>query len=1469
MSTQRTLTKSTQAAVPAPKKSFQRTRALLWPVLIFVFCISLTFNFSFKEQHELDSVLQQRLDFEASAAKTSMLYHLEMQAEMMRGLKGFFAASNEVTREEFRAYFQSLGLPQIDDVSDQRAGFVALAYHEWVKAKALPQHLAKMRKHGFTSYQIKPAGVRDFYAPMVFIEPFIDNNRDVLGFDPLTVPAERAAIERARDAEMVSISGKLTLTQDQDKALPSLGFVMYAPLYRVGSLHQTLADRRAHFLGWIDASFRMTQFIKDVFPNGLQNIDFEIYEGNQLVPESRFLNKPVATQPHHNAESALKSVQTLAFGGQTWTLVFTAQPDYGGYEAREQTELFFSMGILVSLLLSFIAAFVLQFRRRHAVMTLLNAELQKKEELAAQQAIHNRALRDGEAAARLAMESANAALAQLKVQKFALDQHLIFSATNVQGLITLVNEKFCRISGYSRTELIGKDHHLMNSGTHPKGYWKEMYELIAQGAIWQGEVCNRSRSGELYWLANTVVPFMGDNGKPEQYIAMSTDITAQKKAEILLRDSEFRWKVAIEGSGYGLWDWNLQDNLVYFSESWKAIFAISPTQNTDGLEEWDRRLQPKYLQPTWEALRLHLAGKTEKFSAEYQAKTNQGETKWIIDQAMVVSRDAEGKPLRVIGTIQDITERKNNELALLESQRIAHLGSWTLDIGSGRMVWSEEVYRIFELDPAQFSPTYDHLLEAIHPEDKEVINAVYIQSLGDKKPYAVTHRLRMSNGSIKWVEQRGTTEFDAVGTPLLTRGTMQNITEQKLAELDLQAYRKQLEEMVQQQTAHLHEAQEKLVLITNSVPGAVYQYFRTVAGEWKVAYISKGVEELFELTAQEVYEDQTKLSSCILPEDIPAWQHSIERCYAELSDWVLEYRICTPSHKIKWLRGQSTIKLLSDGAVMWNGILTDITERKLIEDAALMANRAKSEFLANMSHEIRTPMNGVIGIVDILQQTTLTAAQQRMLRTINDSSQSLLSILNDILDYSKIEAGKLTIEAIPTQLREVAESVVQLMSSIAQDKGIELTLFTASDLPTWVSSDPTRLRQIMLNLLGNALKFTRSQDTKTAQVELRVECCEHIQGGNGVQLRILDNGIGMSQEVIAKLFQPFTQADESTARKFGGTGLGLSITQRLVAMMDGEIEVHSALSQGSEFVVKLPLMPCAPGELLAQIDHAGAQVKQVLPTVAEAAAQRRLILVAEDNETNREVMQEQLRLLGYTAEFAEDGEIALARWRSGCYALLLSDCHMPNMDGFELTAAIRQSENGQSRMPIIAVTANAMQGEAERCTQRGMDDYLSKPLRLNELAAMLKKWLPEQTVAQPSAVLADLEISVPVQNVAESALWDKNILLHLIGDNPAMCQRLLRKFLPNSAQQVASIVAAVAAGDLTQVVDLNHKLKSAARSVGAMQLGETSEALERAAKLGEQIECETLAAQLQPLFEQTEAAIQQELTSEVNSSGLA
>ncbi len=377
------------------------------------------------------------------------------------------------------------------------------------------------------------------------------------------------------------------------------------------------------------------------------------------------------------------------------------------------------------------------------------------------------------------------------------------------------------------------------------------------------------------------------------------------------------------------------------------------------------------------------------------------------------------------------------------------------------------------------------------------------------------------------------------------------------------------------------------------------------------------------------------------------------------------------------------------------------------------ASRAKSEFLANMSHEIRTPMNGVLGMVQLLEDTPLTAEQAELLRTLKNSAHYLLGLLNDILDLSKIEAGKMELERIPVNLHEIAHEVVALFGGRASEKGLVLHAQIDPNTPEWVAGDPVRLRQIVANFISNAIKFTE-------QGEVKLILMPSATYPQGVWIGVQDTGIGVPTEKLDSLFEAFTQSDSSTTRKYGGTGLGLTICKKLAELMGGRIGAESEVGVGSLFYVDLPLPAVQPPQAQAEPD------KAELP---EAFPNARILLV-EDNEVNRKVATRLLGKLQVQVEVAVNGLEAVQKATANAYDLILMDCQMPEMDGYEATRVLR--EQGVAT-PIIALTANALEGDREKCLACGMNDYLSKPIQAEKLREALARWLPDNAETAQAA----------------------------------------------------------------------------------------------------------------------------------------
>lgn len=395
-----------------------------------------------------------------------------------------------------------------------------------------------------------------------------------------------------------------------------------------------------------------------------------------------------------------------------------------------------------------------------------------------------------------------------------------------------------------------------------------------------------------------------------------------------------------------------------------------------------------------------------------------------------------------------------------------------------------------------------------------------------------------------------------------------------------------------------------------------------------------------------------------------------------------------------------------------------IQESEQLAEDAEQSSIAKSEFLASMSHEIRTPMNGVIGLLDILSASKLDAQQKHYLKLAQSSASSLLSLINDILDFSKIESGKLALENIDYSLSELLSDFVDVMSHTAAEKGLVLMYQEAGLGHGWITGDAGRLRQVLTNLVGNALKFTDK-----GEVTLGVELT-HENGKNTLLLSVSDTGIGIAEDKIASLFESFTQADASTTRKYGGTGLGLTISNQLVALMGADsLQVESQLGKGSRFFFEIEVdMPDAP-QVIEVIDDTQVQEDDV-KGAREQLQQKMRVLLVEDNPVNQIVAQTLVEAEGYEVEIAGDGQQAIDKLNGGDFCLVLMDCQMPVMDGYDATRNIREGACGESTktIPVIAMTANAMQGDKEKCLDSGMDDYISKPIDAEILKQRLEHW---------------------------------------------------------------------------------------------------------------------------------------------------
>ncbi|MFN2454048.1 MAG: porin PorA family protein [Pyrinomonadaceae bacterium] len=795
----------------------------------------------------------------------------------------------------------------------------------------------------------------------------------------------------------------------------------------------------------------------------------------------------------------------------------------------------------------------------------------------------------------------------------------------------------------------------------------------------------------------------------------------------------------------------------------------------------------------------------------------------------------------------EITERKQIEeklktegLRLAEAQRIAQIGSWEWDIATNKVNWSDELYRIFGLQSQEFAGTYEAYLGFIHPDDRELVASMVERAMHEKKYPEYDHRIMLRDGTVRVIHASGIVITDESGVPVKMTGTAQDITE-----------RKRIEE------ALAEAAQRERALIDNAL-----DVICSIDAEGRFAAVSPACFRIWGYRPEELI--GRRYIELVTPEDVARTNEAAQRIMSgeAASDFENRYQ-----HKNGSLVEVLWAASWSEKEQLMFCVARDNTERKRMEkdleqarDAALETARLKSEFLANMSHEIRTPMNGVIGMTGLLLDTELTDEQRDFTETVRTSADSLLTIINDILDFSKIEAGKLQFETLDFDLRHTVETTIELLAESAQAKGLELASLVDSNVPTMLRGDAGRLRQVMTNLVGNAVKFTDK-----GEVIVRVTKI-HEDDYVTVRVEVSDTGIGITQQAARGLFQAFMQADGSTTRKYGGTGLGLAISKQLVEQMGGEIGIESEPGKGSTFwftarlekqvrpaepptatppvelrglrvlvvddnatnrrilmhqtaswgmiaeeaeggtlgleslraaqrngapydVVLLDsLMPDMDGLELARAIKADAQIAAaqvvLMPsfgtrgdgqvareagiaaylmkpvrqsqlfdclatvmseTVAAAtpatpradqlvtrhsleeskSASRTRILIAEDNPVNQKVAVLQLRRLGYRADVVGDGLEVLEALAGIPYDIVLMDCQMPLMDGFEATREIRRREGESKHTVIIAMTANALEGDRDKCLAAGMDDYLSKPIKVEDLRQILDRWQPD------------------------------------------------------------------------------------------------------------------------------------------------
>ena len=808
-----------------------------------------------------------------------------------------------------------------------------------------------------------------------------------------------------------------------------------------------------------------------------------------------------------------------------------------------------------------------------------------------------------------------------------------------------------------------------------------------------------------------------------QLIGVSQDITRYKDTELLAQESEKRLNIALNAANAGMWTWDGEKNTYATNETWNPVLGYEASSLNlsfgEDVDKWMSLIHANDRDLVVREFNDYVAGRTKEFRLECQMKTKQGDWRWFMVRGSALARDKQNKAYRISGLVIDITATKKLQLQLESSSKIAEqvakereiiintipgiVFTCRLDDDWSMLFMSDMTKSLLQYSPTDFLSGDITYADLIHPDDRLQVNQTVYDAVAQHQPYQVEYRITRKDGEQLWVYESGQASYDSQGNPVVLHGTIIDINARKESEQLFHA----LIESAPECMMVINQANE--IVIANALAEKLFGYS-------KEQLLGQPIDML--IPQQHRAGHQAHVAGYMANPTVRkmGFGMAFNAVHAKGFEFPAEISL-------------SPLNTCDDLLVC--AAIRDISQRKLEEqqllsakEAAEQATRAKSDFLANMSHEIRTPMNAIIGMSHLALQQPLPTKAQNYVQKVELSAQSLLGIINDILDFSKIEAGKLDMECIDFSLHEVIDHFSTTFGLKAAQKNIELLVDLMPDTPTNLVGDPLRLKQILLNLGSNALKFTdsgeiklsikaiansdarQSEYTTVQQSERRTESQSENQNEQTIknaytelEFTVSDTGIGMSQEHQANLFQAFSQADSSTTRKYGGTGLGLTITKNLVELMGGNISVNSVQGSGTSFTFTCNL----------KLSEKTIDKKIVVP--AHLAHLHALII--DDNESARVIFSDMLRHFGYQAQAAASGQEALALLTApGAYFdIIFVDWIMPSMDGFAFLQALTQQLPLDNMPKVVMMTAYDIQEMAEQAQQKAIlyNASLSKP----------------------------------------------------------------------------------------------------------------------------------------------------------------
>ena len=941
----------------------------------------------------------------------------------------------------------------------------------------------------------------------------------------------------------------------------------------------------------------------------------------------------------------------------------------------------------------------------------------------------------------------------------------------------------------------------------------------------------RIPGGGYRWILERATVIDGENeGDPPCIDGLLVDISAQKDAEIKLGIADARARAVIENVNEVFYTCRLNKAgipvFVYLSSAFERLTGYTVEEALDSEEISLFNLVHPDDRAQAAATSALLTGQMRERTCRIITKS--GEVRWVFTRGRPAGTDECGAQL-VSGFVSDITEMKRLEEAVNERNgRLEQLAqNLNGSIYRGRVAPSELI-SCFGKRP----PTFDMM----NRDDLARYAYLVADACREMRSYEIEYRVTDENGEERWMQERGRpTDPDKNGIAQYVDGLVFDVTEQR-----------QLRE-------ELKLREERLSSLAANIDGVL---FRARLGHPTVMeYYSPSIKKQVGIDAAELTGKPSIGWQLTHPDDRDRYEREFKAALRGNKQYEIEFRIVLPDGQTKWLLecGRATAFGAGGKPTIVEGFSIDVTARKESEkalaearDAAEAASRAKSEFLAMMSHEIRTPMNGVLGMTGVLLDTELTPEQRRSASTIRESAENLLSIINDVLDFSKLEAQAMQFERVAFDVHSLLTYASEIVAPRANAKSIALVLEIGNGVPRFVYSDPGRIRQIVLNLLGNAVKFT-----KRGSVTLRAETLTSADGNAMLRVAVVDTGIGIPADRLPRLFKSFSQTDVSISRQFGGTGLGLAISKKLTERMGGTIGVESRAGSGSTFWFQIPVTLADADEVeSADQDIESARVEEALAAI-NALGRPVRVLVVEDNATNQLVAKSVLAKFGVTPDVAGNGFEAIEAVRRVPYDVVFMDVHMPEMDGLDATRAIRSMQGAVARTPIIAFTANIFGEDIARCREAGMDAYLGKPFRKEELIVLLAEALQGRGGFERVGHAAEKE-------KPEAAILDWDTIERFRKDSDEeMLRLLIDTFLSDTAEKLERLLGiARSGGGNTDGMRLAHSLKSAGAMAGAAALSRHCAHVEEKLTSQEHVD-EADVREMRRLFERYREALRQ------------